>query len=206
MDNQEKIDEWLHLNSTLLESVQISTFISVTVPENNNLEDEHLLQMNRMEKLFLFFSNFSREYLTTHLAKIIDPDNKSITIYNFFSEAGFYRQGFEYKAYKEWKKKTKSFCKKVQGARNRFSSHTDKASFHDKEYFGLYIEDCDEFLKETFEFFDILYDGDDTLKKSFDEIIGMGFYPKIKPSELAQTRKVSMAKDVLYLEKVSRES
>jgi|GEM_PF-5761569 len=204
MDNKEKIEEWLYLNSTLLEAVQISTFISVTVPENNNLEDEHLLQMNRMEKLFLFFSNFSREYLTTHLAKIIDPDNKSITIYNFFGVSGFDKQGAEYKAYKEWKKKTKSFCKKVQGVRNRFSSHTDKASFHNKEYFGLYIEDCDEFLKETLAFFDVLYEQDVELKEKFNEVIRIGLFPKLKPSELADVRRKSMIKNVLYLKRIEK--
>ncbi len=189
MFTDETIDEWEHLNSALLEAVRISAFISATSSQDNQLDITRFLKMDAIGNLLLFFLNFSREYSITHLVKIIDKDNQAITIYSFVGGIleTHTQQDMMKKSYREWKKVTRDFSSKLLNARNRFSSHTDRKSFHDGEYFGLYIEDCDDFLKNTFVLFDVLYDNDAELMKSFNERIGKG-----KPSELAEIKRKNM--------------
>ena len=155
--------------------------------------------MNNLEEIFLFFSNFSREYLVVHLAKMIDSDSRAITIQNFFNTLYPNRQVKEYEQYKKWKKTTCEIREKVREARNRFSSHSDRESFRDKEFFGLFIEDVDDFLNNTFVLFDFLYKQDADLQKSFDDVMGRGLSIAITPSELAEKRKISMTNKIKNL-------
>lgn len=198
-DIDKKKEQWIYLNDNLLDTVEINVFHSIFIPKDNEISMETIIRMNNLEEMFLFFSNFSREYLITHLAKIIDFDIKAITIANFFNTIYPDKQGIEHAEFKKWKKATREIREKIRCARNRFSSHSDSESFHEKEFFGIYIEDVENFLKHTFVLFDYLYNKDAELQESFDNIIGKGLFPPLSPSKLANNRRISRAKKIQRL-------
>lgn len=204
MDKERKEAEWIYLNDNLLEAVQINIFHSEVIPHDNKISMTSILGMNSFEDILLFFSNFSREYLVTHLAKIIDSDSRAITIQNFFIALYPDRQGVEYVQYKEWKKATCEIREKIREARNRYSSHSDRESIRNKESFGLCIDDLDNFLHNTFVLFDFLYKEDGDLKKSFDNVIGKGLIMAVAPTEFSEKRKLSMAKKIKDLRVVNK--
>lgn len=199
LDINKKKDQWIYLNDNLLDAVEINVFHSIFIPKDNEISMETIIRMNNLEEMFLFFSNFSREYLITHLAKIIDFDSNAITIANFFNAVYSDKQGVDHVEFRKWKKATREIREKIRCARNKYSSHADSESFYKKEFFGIYIEDVESFLNHTFILFDYLYNKDPDLQESFDNIIGVGLFPALSPSKLAKSRRVSRAKKIKRL-------
>ena len=197
--NEDKLREWIFINDNLLMAVQINLFNSEIIPKDNKLSLSSIMQMNNLEEMFLFFFNFSREYLITHTYKIIDFDRRTITIPNFFNSIYTNKQSKEHQHYRNWEVNTKEFREKLRVARHEFSSHSNREALNNQKFFGIYIEDMDNFLEQSFKLCDFLYSQSLALKNEFDNVIGKGLLFAQKPSDIAKIRKNDMARRIKYL-------
>lgn len=198
MNEKEKIKEWIHINRSLLEIYEIFVFLLVTEEKLTKEKDEILL-FDHLTDLFYVFSNIGKVYSISEMAKLIDPDNNSISLFDFVGK--FYKSEEDIvKEFRNWKRETNATRKIVLNARNRFSAHTDKDSFHQDENFGLYIDDVNKFILRTFSFLDLLYEKDEVLKTNFNKQICPATLGGEKPSNAANGWKITMAHRIKYLQ------
>lgn len=197
MSEDKKVKEWIHINRSILESYEIFVFISATEEELIEKKDKIIL-FDHLADLFYFFSNIGKVHAISEMGRIIDPDNKSVSLFSFINK--FYKEDAGiFLKFNEWKADTKKIRRIIIDARNRFSAHTDSNSFHQDENFGLYLEEIDTFLIKTINFVDFLYENDEILKISFNEQICQASSRGEKPSNIARDWKKIMENRIKYL-------
>jgi len=190
-EEDKKSKEWISLNRALVESYQICGFISATKDVGNESPIDLLRStimpscQSYFNEFLLFCGNIFRVYGLTEINKIVNSDPQSVTLFSFINEFYPDKNSEEQKWFGKWKKDTKNTRDILRTARNEFASHLDKESFHSDKYFGLYLEDIEDMIKRTLEYFDFLYDNDIYLKNSFNSEINPGLSQK--PSRVAET-------------------
>lgn len=200
MDENVKVEEWVHMNRQVFEACEINAFLyAIKGLEDNpiNIFPNH---RDRLDNLFLFFGLISRVYVVTELDKIVNPADSSFSLHSFLKDHYPDKQCAIWRKFSEWKKATQTIRKNISAARNRYSSHTDKESFRKKEYFGLFIEEMDDLLEKTLQFLDFIYENDTNMKSEFDKNICMAGPGSQKPSQIAESWKRLFATNIKSLQ------
>jgi len=201
-----KTKEWVAINRMLLEIYQISGFL-FAIKDMNNVsitdipKNTFSICYSNLNNLLLFSGNIFRIYAITEINKIVNPDSypQSVTLFSFMNEFYPDKNSEQWKKFGEWKKKTKSIRGKINKARMKFSSHLDKNSIHGNIFFDLSAEKIDDFIKDTFVFFNFLYITEDVLKKSFNKEINPGLVQK-EPLDVAEKWRNIMMHRIISLQ------